>query len=72
MNVPCYGCSARVAVPNCHGSCEKYLAYAKECEAEREHRLRETTVTAIRIRNAEKIRREVLRCTLKRRENKEE
>ena len=29
---PCYGCKDRVADPTCHGYCEKYIAYRKECD----------------------------------------
>ena len=28
---PCYGCTERVADPNCHGYCEKYLTFDKLC-----------------------------------------
>ena len=69
---PCLGCESRTAVPNCHASCGPYLEYSAACERAREIRHMETETTAIRIRNAEKIHREVYRCTLKRRENKEE
>jgi len=29
---PCLGCTERVADPNCHGYCEKYLTFSKLCE----------------------------------------
>lgn len=27
---PCLGCNDRVAVPNCHSTCEKYIKYDTE------------------------------------------
>lgn len=29
---PCLGCKERVADPNCHGYCEKYIAFRKELD----------------------------------------
>lgn len=29
---PCLGCDDRVPDPNCHITCEKYIAYSKACE----------------------------------------
>lgn len=35
---PCYGCKDRVADPTCHGYCEKYIAFDKECERIRQEK----------------------------------
>ena len=47
---PCYGCTKRVADPNCHPTCEEHLAWKKQNdarkEAEREfHRKNDNTMS---------------------------
>ena len=37
---PCLGCPDRCPEPNCHITCERYLAYSKECEVLRKERLK--------------------------------
>ena len=37
---PCLGCKDRVADPNCHSTCEKYIAYDNVNKALREERIR--------------------------------
>ena len=38
MAGPCKGCEDRVAVPNCHSTCERFLQWESEHNAERERR----------------------------------
>lgn len=38
---PCKGCDHRVADPNCHGTCEDYILWAKANAEERERRINE-------------------------------
>lgn len=35
MKSPCHECTDRVAIPNCHATCEKYKQYAAWCESVR-------------------------------------
>lgn len=37
---PCLGCPDRCPEPNCHSTCEKYLAFDEECKALRKERLK--------------------------------
>lgn len=36
---PCKGCNDRVADPNCHGTCQRYVDWAKANAEERQKRL---------------------------------
>lgn len=46
LNSPCVDpitkedCPDRCAEPNCHMTCEKYIAFDKECQAIRQERIR--------------------------------
>lgn len=48
-NCPCFGCTDRVADPNCHSTCERHLAWKKKQqaknEAERQERERNFTMS---------------------------
>lgn len=61
MIAPCNGCSDRTVRPNCHSTCERYLAYAAEREKIREARKTQQDATTALIKGAEKIKREALR-----------
>ena len=37
---PCLGCPDRCPEPNCHTTCEKYLAFDEECKALRKEKIR--------------------------------
>jgi hypothetical protein len=37
---PCMGCEERRAEPNCHMTCERYLAFDEECKALRKEKIR--------------------------------
>lgn len=40
MNGPCYGCPDRCPEPNCHMTCDKYLAYQMAKGREHEKMMR--------------------------------
>ena len=61
MNAPCKGCTARTVQPNCHTTCEKYLAFVAGREKIREIRRLDHDATTALILGAEKIKREALR-----------
>lgn len=51
---PCKGCGDRVVEPNCHGSCEKYLAWKQgmdqRCEMKRQDTLNRDTISEAKKR----------------------
>ena len=49
-------CPNRSAIPNCHSTCERYLAYDAERKALAEKRYTESVAMDALIRNAEKAR----------------
>ena len=55
MKPPCHGCNIRS--PTCHGTCEKYKAFAAEIEQRREKRLMEHNATGLRYDTAQKTKR---------------
>lgn len=44
MRPPCKGCRFRSVRPNCHSTCEEYLAYNAEREKIRDARLKDSIV----------------------------
>lgn len=40
-NAPCRGCQDRVVEPNCHMTCERYLAFVEELERIKEEQKKE-------------------------------
>ena len=51
---PCKGCSDRCADPNCHMTCDRYLAFRNERDAANSKRLMESKLMAP-IRRCEPI-----------------
>lgn len=54
---PCKGCRFRVVRPNCHTSCEAYIAY-KEKQAEENETRRSYNVIAAYVKHVNKKKRE--------------
>ena len=42
---PCYGCTERSAT--CHAECEKYLAYRKQVDAQRDARIKDSLAWSV-------------------------
>ena len=44
---PCLGCKERVAEPNCHGYCEKYIAFRNELDRQNAEKYKQKQIYLI-------------------------
>ncbi len=65
-NAPCKGCPDRTVEPNCHMTCEKYIAFQQECRAMADSRLEDREYRGYRAnirKRVNKAQRAMKRCS---------
>lgn len=54
MKSPCKGCTERSVQPNCHSTCERYLAYRAWKDAQNAEKLQQVHADYVRLQGVEK------------------